>query len=800
MNSRYRVALISVALLAATFARPPVTVADDTVPLTGLSDTVDIYLDAHGIPHIYARSWTDAAMALGYLHAGDRLWQMDMFRRQASGMTAELLGRDGLESDILMRQLGIRRTSEALWNAGDLPEALRAELTAYAAGVNARLAAIDDKTISPYFAALGYRPAPWTPVDSLVFNKYMGWDQSGTLDDLWFGTIVEKLGFQAAQSLWPLERPYEVPTVKQQSDRPKLSAAPLQPLPGMSGVYERTLAQYSRVEWLGRGGSFGSNNWAVDGSKTTTGKPILCNDPHLGFTLPSIWYACHLSVNGENITGVSFAGGSGVIIGHNDRVAWGMTNMQADAVDMFVETINPENPQQYKHRGEWKPIARITEHIAVRGEAPHELHIDSTVHGPIIRRDERAVALGWTGLAPTKDVAALWGMSHARDLPQFLTALEDLSVPALNIVYADVEGNIAIHPCGMLPVRTPGAGRIPMDGASGDNDWIGMIPRSGLPLSINPPQHYVASANGRPAPLGFPHYLGWMWDSSYRARRINDLLAAADQISLDKMKTIQTDAYDKAAERFVPVLLSALKDVKWNDAVVERALAELAKWDFIADADAIGPAIWLRWFETYRNQVWNDEWTSRGIQQPSGSWGFSGTNRREPMLEVLEFLTREDPQSIWFDDRTTPQRESRDDIIRTSFAAAVASLRAQFGDDVAKWAWGGINILQINSLSRQPELARTGPATVGTEFTLNPGSNVGTVGGGASWRMIVDLADPSRSLGVYPGGQSEHPASPFYNDLMEPWAKGEYLGLSAVGSPERLPESARVKKIVLVKP
>ena len=381
-------------------------------------------------------------------------------------------------------------------------------------------------------------------------------------------------------------------------------------------------------------------------------------------------------------------------------------------------------------------------------------------------------------------------------MKEFLAALDDLAVPALNIAYADVEGNIAMHPCGTLPLRTRGQGRIPMDGASGDNDWVGTIPRGELPLSLNPPEHFVASANGRPAPLGYPHYLGWMWDCSYRIRRINDMLAGADKLSIEAMKKIQCDAYDKAAERFVPTLVAALKDVKWDDPLAERALAKLAKWDFVADADATGPAIWLRWFSIYREQVWNDEWTSRGIHQPEGSWGFSGTNRREPMLEVLEYITREDPHSAWFDDRTTPQRESRDDIMRTSFVAAIAALRAQFGDDIAKWTWGQINILKIDSLSRQPELARTGLATVGTAYTVNPGGNIGTVGGGASWRMLVDLADPARSLGVYPGGQSENPASPFYSDLMEPWAKCEYLALDAVGTADRLPESARGKKLV----
>jgi penicillin amidase len=774
--------------------------AADEVGLAGLGDGVKVYFDNHNIPHIYAKSWPDAARVLGYLHADERLWQMDLFRRQGSGTVAEILGKDALESDIIVRQLGIRRGCEAAWNSGEVPAQLRAELIAYAEGVNTRIADLGEKGLPAPFQKLGYKPAPWTPVDTLVFSKYMGWDQSGTLDDLWFGLMVEKLGVTAAEELWPIDRPYEVPAVKVQADRRKYTAACLTPVPGAAPAYAAALRRYANVRWLGRGGSFGSNNWAVDGSKTASGKPMLCNDPHLGFSLPMIWYACHISVNGENLVGVTFPGGPGMVIGHNDDLGWGFTNLQADAVDMFVETINPADAMQYRHRGEWKKINRITEQVAVRGESPHTLNIDSTVHGPIISREGKTIALQWTGLGPTKDFVAIWRISRGKNLKQFLNALDDLTVPAMNVIYADRAGNIALHPCGSLPIRLRGQGRIPMDGASGDNDWTGMIPRNELPLAVNPPDHFVASANARPTPLDYPHYLGWMWDCNYRIRRINDMLNAAKKLTVETMKPIQCDAYDKAAERFVPILLQEIKKADLKDPLAKRAIQELEKWDYIASTNAIGPAIWLRWFEIYRAQVWNDEWKSRGIEQPNGSWGFSGSNHREPELEVLEYLTREFPKSIWFDDRNTPERETRKEIMQRSFEAAVASLKKQFGDDVEKWRWGNINQLKIDSLTRQPELSRNGGPTVGTDFTVNPGSNVGTIGGGASWRMIVDFGHLDQSVGIYPGGQSENPDSPFYNDQMSLWAKGQYVPLNMVGDANKLPAQAKVKTMTFRRP
>jgi penicillin amidase len=769
----------------------------DTVRLEKLGGKVQIFFDAHAVPHVYAKDMEDAARSMGYLHATNRLWQMDMYRRVASGTTAEIMGPDGLGSDVLVRQLGIRRGCEAVWASDDLPAGLRAELEAYAEGVNAKIADFGDDHLPMMFKALGYAPAPWTPVESLVFTKYMGWDQGGTFDDLWFGMMVEKVGVAAAEELWPLDRPYEIPTVNVQADRRKLSRAALDPIPGGGAAYGATFKKLSDVKWFGRGSHFGSNNWAVDGTKTVSGKPILCSDPHLGFQLPAIWYTAHISAGGVNQAGVTFPGSPFIVIGHNDHHGWGITNMQADAVDFFVETLDPDDSTKYQHRGEWKKVDRVTETIPVKGGASRVLHIDYTVHGPLLRLSGKPISMSWTGFGPTRDIVGFWEISRAKSLKEVLQGLDKVIVPAINIVYADSEGNIALHPCGALPLRTRGQGRIPMDGASGENDWAGMIPRSELPLVVNPPNHFVASANGRPASIGYPHYLGWMWDPSYRTRRIHEMLGEAKEMTVDRMRAIQNDTYDKAAEAFVPVFLEAVKSREISDAFEKRVIGELAKWDFVADLDATGPAIWLRWLDDYRQAVWDDEWETRGIEKQDGSWGFTGNNRREPMLEVLEYITREHPESKWFDDRRTPEGETRDEMILRSFRSAAVSLKKQFGENPDQWAWKQTNVLRISALSGQAEMGRSGQPVPGTSFTVNPGGGIGHVGGGASWRMIVDFARPAGSIGVYPGGQSGNPTSEHYSDQIDVWATGRYLPLHAYSAVEDLAKDARVTELVL---
>ncbi|MCC6797194.1 MAG: penicillin acylase family protein [Candidatus Hydrogenedentes bacterium] len=756
-----------------------VLAANAQAKLEGLTGNVEVKFDEYGIPHIFAAKWTDAVRTLGYIHASDRMMQMEVTRRRASGTLAEVMGKDALADDILVRQLGLRRTCEAFWNSGNFPDALKEDLEAYCSGVNARIKEVGAENDF----------APWTPVDCIVFGKYMAWDQSGTNDDLWFGVMLEKLGAEAFEQLWPLDRPYEVPAVRTQADAAEMPNAKLAAIPGASHSYLAALRKFHE-QWPGREGAFGSNNWAVAGTKTRSGKPMLCSDPHLGFSLPSIWYAAHMSAEGRNIAGVTFAGSPTIVIGHNDHLGWGITNLQTDAVDYFVETVDENDPLKYKHRGEWKTMERITEEVPVMGEAPHKLDIDYTVHGPVISREGRIISMQWSDLGVTTDALAIFGMNRATNFQEWLAAARQLVAPCINLMYADVEGNIALYCAGSLPIRQHGQGRVPMDGASGDNDWVGMIPKDKMPLAINPDEGFIMSANGRPASISYPFYLGYQWDPSSRTRRIVDMLSAASDLTYESMGKIQNDAHDKFAETFLPVFLHVMAQSDVSDPFAAKLLAAVSQWDYVADPDSFGTIIWMRWMDEYRKATWDDEWTARGIEKQGGSWGFSGDNHREPMLEVLEFITRENRDSVWFDDHATPDRENRDDIIRKAFAAAVDRMKKEIGEDLSKYAWRNFNILRVRSLMGDDSLARDGGPVPGDSFTVNPGEGGGTVGGGASWRMIVDFSDTATSVGTYPGGQSESADSPHYADLMKLWASGTYAPLRMVKDTAALPAEA----------
>ena len=773
-----------------------------TLSLPGLKQSVGIYRDRYGIPHIYAGSPQEAYRALGYMHATDRLFQMELFRRRASGSLAEIFGRPILEDDFFVRQIGVRRSTEAAWKSSRLDGRVRSEIEAYCAGVNARLNQLRNLGWPEAFGNLGIAPAAWTPVDALAFPKYMGWDQSGTDTDVWMGMLVEKLGLAVVNELFPLDRPYEISTVPDSASGSvsaiaKMAVPPWSLLP--SGFREAATELHDRFVSGRFGSEFGrgSNNWAIDGTKSAAGKPMLASDPHLGFSLPSIWYTAHLVAPGLNVIGVTFAGFPYTVIGHNDRIAWGLTNMQADAVDYFIEKTDSTKAGRYFYRGAWQEMSRVEEDVPVHGEKPVHLLIESTVHGPLVTTHGVRLALCWTGLGPTFEALSFARLNTARNLDDFRAALGDLTVPALNVIYADVDGNVAIAPHGALPIRKRGLGRWPVDGSSGEYDWAGYIPNDRLPFALNPPQHYLASANGRPAPVGYPYYLGWMWDPSYRTRRIHQLLRANQRITLEQMEVFQMDAHDAAAEAFVPVLIAAYDRKPFGNARVRQAIDELRHWNFEAIPDSVAETIWTVWFELFRKAVWQDDFDAAGVEPWDGGWGFAGSNERQPPLEVLEFLTRENPSSPWFDDVRSQARETRDDILASSFAAAVDLLDRGRGADMSGWKWGKTNVLRLHSVTQQSPLDRGGIPVRGDEFTLSPGANGGEVTGGASWRMVVDFSDLGHSFGMYPGGQSEDPASPHYDDQMKPWAEGRYLPLYFYASPREFQPGEAESVLVL---
>ena len=801
---------LCVILLMAIFSMTPCTrceAAEETIrlqrTLAGLRDDVEIVVDKYGFPHIYAENDVDAMFALGYMHATDRLWQMDFQRRAAQGRLAEILGPDALEHDTFVRTIGLNRLADLSAERAKNHHALYENLRAYTWGVNSYIAGKMPDRLPAEFARMGYQPEPWSIVDSIALGKAMAWELSGSLDDLYLGTLVEKLGWETVDELFPVDRYGEIPIISSEGSEENTEPPQDTKADMPSGIDEACLQVIrmasSRLRLFGDDNIIGSNNWVIDGKKSASGKPMLASDPHLGLHLPSVWYVAHIKGAGLDVIGVSLPGVPMILIGRNRHVAWGVTNTQADVTDFYIETLNPEKTH-HLHEGEWKPLEFSGETIRVRGQEPRELAIPETVHGPILSSGETNLSIRWIGAEPDDDAYAFDLLNRAVDYDDFAAAMQTLNAPPQNFNYADTNGMIAMWVAGLFPVRKAGLGRVPVDGASGDFDWEGFIPRIDTPHSVNPAHHYLASANQRPASRGYKYYLGYEWDPGYRARRINQLLASHDTITIDQMKSFQADTYDTAADSMLPHLIAACRNEFEEDDPCARALDVLSSWNFLTTAGSPAPTIWWKWLDNLRDDVWRDEWRAAGIDLREEPWGHTDLNKWQPPLEVLERMVVMEPASKWFDDVSTGPKETLKEIACLSLRRAVDKLSLKLGGDVSEWRWGRTNRLRIEHLSRDPGLGRGGQPLSGSDFALNARGNGSDVTGGPSWRMVVDLANPDTAAGVFPCGQSGDPQSPHYDDLLDEWIRDEYVPLLFYRTPEQFTQEQVEARISLSAP
>jgi len=755
---------------------------DGAVQVDGLQAKVTVVRDSWGVPHIYASNSHDLFFAQGYVHAQDRLWQMEFWRRIGSGRLAEILGESALDSDCFIRTLGWHRTAaQELEQLG--PEE-RAVLEAYAEGVNAYLSTHRGR-LGLEFTILGvtgveFEPEPWTPLNTITWGKVMAWDLGGNRsDELLRAHIAARLGTGAVGVLVP-PYPDDYPVIVPHP----LTEATLQAVP--EAAFETHV--------LGVADGLGSNNWVIAGSRTETGMPLLANDPHLSIQMPSIWYeiGLHCEPVGPdcpyNVVGASFASTPGVIIGHNDRIAWGVTNLGPDVQDLFIERVNPENPHQYEYQGEWLDMKVVREEITVAGEEePVVVFARITRHGPIINdvvggTEEdwalgwQPLALSWTALQPGTLIRSVLLLGRASNWEEFREALSYWDVPSQNFVYADVEGNIGYQAPGRIPIRASGNGSMPVPGWSGDYEWVDTIPFDELPRAFNPPEGYVATANHAVVGPDYPYFLSMDWDPGYRARRIVELIEADPSLSLEDVQTIQGDSRPVWAEDVLPYLL--VLPATGSGASDERRLVEalemLRAWDRRAGRDSAGAAL----FEAFRVRLidltFGDELRGQLLRRA----------RSTAEVALVDLLA--DPSSPWFDDTTTPEVETRDEILLRALEEAVDELTESLGRDMARWRWGDLHTATFENQSlgqsgiglveaifnRGPVPVDGSIATVNnTGYSLNDPYGVATV---PSYRQIVDLGDFTRSLSMHTTGQSGHPFHPHYDDMIERWRDIEY--------------------------
>lgn len=808
-------------LLYDNITRAPLPQVDGTLTVAGLNAPVEIIRDAYGVPHIYASNSHDLFFAQGFTHAQDRWWQMALFRATGNGRLQELVGQqDSLSgTDIFIRTIGWRRSAERDVNE-IYDEQTITYMQAFTDGVNAYLNSRDKNALALEYRLLGLTGvdagvSPWTLADSAVWQKVMSWDLSNGGFDRTRAEMLETFG----ESLFnDLEIPFEFdkrPTIVTAQDLPitEQSLVPQSSLPTVPPVvYEGDIIMAGNISpqtnfGFGQGDDLGSNSWVVSGDKTDTGKPLLANDPHLGIQMPSIWYEIGLHcqpVSDEcpfNVRGQTLSPFPGVVIGHNDRIAWGFTNVGPDNMDFFRIKVNPENPLQYEYNGEWVDMTVHEEVIRYADSAETlTLQVRETRFGPIINdnqldengqpmgfNNENPLAMRWAALDPSHTLTALFTMNAAQNWEEFRAGVALFDAPSQNLVYADVDGNIGYQTPGLIPVR-PAAndGLWPVDGSTDEYEWLGYIPYDDLPRVLNPERGYIQTANQAVVPLEYYETLnarlsetygqpvnaviGTDWAQGYRGQRIAELLEATEIHSIDTFKTIQGDNKAVYAQEMMPFISA----VDYGSDSLNDMRDWLAQWDFMANADSAPAALFNVFYAHLMNELFDDQ-TDDLITV--------GTGSAHAVARLMSL-----PDNAWWDDvRTADTTETRDDILKRAFASAVEDTQARLGTDRSKWQWGTLH--QANFISEV--MGNSGISIIeglfnrmgtgvggGGEIVNATGWNAGdedyTLRALPSFRMIVDMSNLDNSVNIHTTGQSSHPFSEFYDNMIPLWARVEY--------------------------
>jgi penicillin amidase len=743
-----------------------VPILDGRIPLNGLQSAVDVRFDGFAVPHVFARSDADAWRAVGYLQARDRLWQMELYRRAASGRLSELLGEATVAIDQRFLTLGLRLAAEREWQR--TPADVRAAFESFAAGVNAAMPASGGGRPLE-LQLLGVTPEPWTPIDSLAISKLFAWRLGENhRAELLRYALVQQMGPRGLELFPP--SPESAPVIIERPNREE-------------GRGKRAEVVYPPgLEWLSPDAHAMSNSWVIHGSRTASGRPILANDPHLAIEMPSVWWEVHVVSDSLNVAGVTIPGIPFIVIGHNARIGWGLTNVGSDVQDFFVEQLDPSR-QRYRVGEDWVPLEIRRHEIRVSGRRePLLFEVRSTRHGPVRNADdwheayagdpelpaqlgETVLALKWHPVLEGNAAAAFDGLARATDWTTFVSAVRAFSAPAQNFVYADVDGNIGYAMSGLLPVREGSDGVLPVPGTPSDADWRGFVDMTQLPAVLNPPSGQIVSANNE-VDRSLPYLVTRDWVAPFRSQRITQLLGDRRGLDVSAMRQIQADITSLSAD-FI------LTSIDPPDAV-----QELRGWDRRVDGRAVS-LMYAAFEEALWRRTFADEMPASLFDR---FYRYAANERFAGLHAVIA-----DPRSPWFDDRSTPNvTETRDDIAAKSAEDALAGLRARFGDP-SRWRWDEAHAVKFSHpLSGGGRVLdwffSRGPVPVGGDsMTVNKTTTdlrrPYATTDAASYRQILDVGGWDASLGVNTTGQSGHPRSPHYFDQNRLWRQGEYRPL-----------------------
>lgn len=722
---------------------------DGVATLQGLTASVEIQRNERGVPHIRGGDVRDLARATGFVHAQDRYFQMELARRMGTGRLAELLGSEALDHDRLVRTIGLAAAAKQELDRMS-PEG-REILEAYTGGVNAYRSAHLEK-LPPEFQILEHIPEPWSATDSLAVSKWLAFNLSfNARAELLRGELVRAVGVQDAYTLTGLAAP-PLEDEESQEARKGFRLAALTPLP----------------ETVRFGAS---NSWVVASERSASGRPLLAADPHLSLSMPSVFYEIHLSGDGLEVAGASIPGLPLVLFGQNQRIAWGMTALVADVQDIYLETVNPQNPSQYASGETWRDIDVLPESIPVKDGPAINEEVRVTHHGVIIgeTEDGRLLAERWDAVWTGDHVTSILQINLAGSWEEFTEGLRSWASPALSFVYADVEGNIGFFPAGDVPVRVGFDGVVPIDGSVVEFEWQGSVPHELKPMIFNPEEGLIVSANQQMLPEDTPYPLGPDTLADYRARRITDLLQSSRSISLDDFARIQQDRYDPSTE---PVLRIAVALSPSGEAQ-KKAVDYLRNWNGQMDRGP-APAVYYALYRELVENTFRDE---------------LGEELFDRFLEFLEaghagglHAIIEDEEAPLWDDKNTPNAETRAHIFERSLDGAVSALTARLGDDMDGWDWATLHGTTFrHPLGREEPLSwlfSRGPLPFGGSTYTIANAVVSLrspydATAGTSFRFLADLSDLTRSRSIVPTGASGHPLSPHYFDQNRGWLSGD---------------------------
>jgi len=735
-----------------------------TLKIKGLKGVVEIKFDEQLVPHIFADNNHDLYFAQGYVTAKDRLWQMDFQTRFASGRLSEVIGPKAIELDRYQRRMGMAYGAENMVKVVMKDSEIKETMEAYAAGINAYIHSLKPGDYPIEFKLLNYVPEEWTPLNSALLLKLMSATLAGGSNEFYMSNILNKYGPEITKDLFP-DYPFREDPIIPVGTKWEFNPVTTPPTPEV--LSDKKTSYNISTRELEEG--IGSNNWAVSGAKTASGYPLLANDPHLDITLPSIWYQIQAASPDVNVYGVSIPGAPGVIIGFNQNVAWGVTNVGADVLDWYNIRFKDASKKEYWYKNTWNPVKVRVETIKVKGGKTVIDSVYYTHHGPIVyttkqRPDKFSKinniptghALRWVAHDGSNDVKTFYKLNRAKNYTDYRQALTYYSAPAQNFVFASVENDIAITSNGYFPLKWNGQGKFLMDGSDPVNDWHGRIPAEQNPTVKNPSRNFVSSANQSLTDQTYPYYINWEFAPYERAHRINKRLSVMSKANVDSLINLQNDNYSILAENILPTLVSLINTEKLN-ASEREGYNIVSRWNKFFNANEVGASIFELWHKSLAREIWEDD-----LGDPKVPMRYPSRDRNVQML-------LNEPDSHWFDNVHTAQKETRADVVNAAFKFTMDSLQRRYGPLDGDWQWGNFKHTNV------PHLAKV--AGFGSKFLNNGGSkssvNAMSESNGPSWRMVVALGKDVKAYGVFPGGESGNPGSPYYDNMVNTWSEGK---------------------------